>query len=162
MAPAKSFKPDGFTTCTPHLVVRGAAQAIEFYQQAFGAEEICRMDGPGGILMHAEIKIGDAYLMIVDEMPMMQRWVSPQQLNGTTVGLCLYVEDADAAYAKAISAGAIESMKPADAFWGDRYSKVTDPFGHEWEICTHKEDLTPEELGKRAAEFMAGFSAPDA
>ena len=161
MAPATNYKPEGYSSVTPHLVVNGAAKAIEFYKKAFDAEEICRMEGPGGILMHAEIKIGDAPLMIVDEMPMMERWVSPARLKGTTIGLCIYVEDADAAFNKAIEAGATESMKPMDACWGDRYSKVTDPFGHEWEICTHVEDLTPEEINKRAEEFMANCGDPE-
>ncbi|MHC5109944.1 MAG: VOC family protein [Planctomycetota bacterium] len=158
MAPAASPVPEGFTTVTPHLVVKGASDAIEFYKKAFNAEEICRMPGPdGNSVMHAEIKIGNAMLMIVDEMPMMERWVSPARLNGTTVGLCMYVEDADAAFKKAVDAGAEESMKPMDTFWGDRYSKVTDPYGHEWEICTHLEDLSPEEIGKRAQEWMSSM-----
>ena len=152
--------PEGFHTVTPHLVVRDAAKAIEFYKRAFGAEEIMRMPGPGGQgIMHAEIKIGDSCLMIVDEMPQMERWVSPQKLSGTTVALALYVEDADKLFQRAVDAGAKVSMPMMDAFWGDRYGKVTDPFGHEWEICTHKEDLTPEEIGKRATKFFAGMES---
>lgn len=148
--------PEGFHTITPHLVVRGAIDAIEFYKKAFGAEEIMRMPGPDGkTLMHSEIKIGDSVLMVVDEVPMMDHWVSPAKLNGTTVALSIYVKDADAVFQQAIDAGATASMKPMDAFWGDRYSKVTDPFGHEWEICTHKEDLSPEEIGQRAGQFFS-------
>jgi len=158
MAQAKSPIPEGFTNLTPHIVVKGAADAIEFYKQAFGAEEVCRMPGPDGkAVMHAEMKIGNAMFMMCDEMPMMERWVSPSKLNGTTVSMCLYVPDCDAAFDRAVKAGATESMKPADQFWGDRYSKVTDPFGHEWEICTHTEDLTPEEIGKRAEEWLANM-----
>lgn len=148
--------PEGFHTVTPHMVVRNASGAIDFYKKAFGAEEIMRMPAPDGKgIMHAELKIGNSILMIVDEMPQMEQWVSPQKLSGTTVALSIYCEDADALYQRAIDAGAKESMKPMDAFWGDRYSKVTDPFGHKWEICTHKEDLSPEEIGKRAEAFFA-------
>ena len=158
MAAAAKPIPEGFRTVTPHLVVRGASDAIEFYKKAFGAEEIMRMPGPDGkSIMHSEIKIGDSMLMIVDEMPHMEHCVSPQKLNGTSVAIALYVSDADALYQRAIDAGAKGTMPPMDAFWGDRYSKVTDPFGHEWEICTHKEDLTPEEIGKRAQEWMANM-----
>lgn len=155
MAQAKSHIPEGYGSLSAHLVVAGAAEAIEFYKNAFGAEERMRMPGPDGkSVMHAELRIGNTSFMIANEMPQMQRWVSPTRLKGTTVGLCLYTEDCDAAYDRAINAGAKESMKPVDMFWGDRYSKVTDPFGHEWEICTHKEDLSPEEIGLRAAEWM--------
>jgi len=140
-------------------VVRGAFKAIDFYKKAFHAEEVARMTGPDGqSIMHAELKIGDSRIMLVDEMPQMQRWVSPARLNGTTIALCIFVEDCDKLFAQAIAAGASESMKPMDAFWGDRYSKVTDPFGHEWEICTHKEDVSPEECNRRAAEWMKNFS----
>jgi len=154
--------PEGFHTITPHLVVRGANEAIEFYKKAFGAEEIMRMPGPDGrTVMHAEIRIGNSVLMIVDEMPMMDRWVSPDRLNGTTIALSIYTEDADALFQRAVDAGGTETMKPMDAFWGDRYSKVTDPFGHEWEICSHMEDLTPEQIGKRAQEFFSNFGECD-
>ncbi|HUU85967.1 MAG TPA: VOC family protein [Phycisphaerae bacterium] len=154
--------PEGFSTLTPHLIVRGAQKAIEFYKKAFAAEGGSCLTGPDGqTVMHAQLKIGNSMLMIVDEMPMMQHWVSPQQLKGTTVGLCLYVEDCDAVYKRAVEAGATESMKPADAFWGDRYSKVIDPFGHEWEICTHKEDLTPEQIAQRAQACYTGLSEPE-
>lgn len=154
--------PEGFHTITPHLVVRGAGEAIEFYKKAFGAEEIMRMPGPDGkTVMHAEIKIGNSVLMIVDEMPMMERWVSPDRLNGTTIALSIYTEDADALYQRAVDAGGTETMKPMDAFWGDRYSKVTDPFGHEWEICSHMEDLTPEQIGRRAQEFFSQMGECD-
>ncbi len=150
--------PEGFHTVTPHLVVRGAADAIEFYKKAFGAEEIVRLAAPDGkMVMHAEIKIGNSMLMLVDEMPQMERCVSPQQLGGTTFGMTIYTEDTDALYQRALDAGATEWVEPMDAFWGDRYSKLTDPFGHVWEICTHKEDLTPEEVGRRAEQYFANM-----
>ncbi len=148
--------PDGFHTVTPHLVVSDAAKAIEFYGRAFGAEEICRMEGPGGQgIMHAEIKIGDSIIMLCDEFPGMEHLKAPSSLKGTTSTLNIYTEDVDKAHAKAVAAGASVSMPPADMFWGDRYGKVTDPFGHEWSLATHKEDLSPEEIGKRAEAFFA-------
>lgn len=151
--------PDGFRTVTPHMVVRDAEAAIEFYKKAFGAEEIMRMPGPDGKgVMHAEIKIGDSIIMMCGEMPQMERWVSPAKLNGTTMAICLYVPDCDAAFDRAVSAGAKVSMPLTDMFWGDRYGKLTDPFGHEWEIATHKKDLTPEEMGKAAEEAFKHMS----
>jgi uncharacterized glyoxalase superfamily protein PhnB len=149
--------PDGFHTLTPHLVVQGCAAAIEFYKKAFDAEEVCVMPGPGGAIMHAEIKIGDSHIMMADAMPQMQYWLAPVSLKGTTVGLALYVADCDKVWDRAVKAGAQPTMPPMDAFWGDRYSRVTDPFGHVWEICTHKWDLTPEEIGKAAEEFFASM-----
>lgn len=150
--------PEGFHTITPHLMVRDGAKAIEFYKKAFGAEEIMRMPSPDGkSIMHAELRIGDSLFMLGDEMPQMQRWVAPPSLNGTTVGMALYVADADKAFKRAVDAGASVSLPMADMFWGDRYGKVTDPFGHEWAIATHKEDLTPEEIGKRAEAFFANM-----
>lgn len=150
--------PEGFSTITPHMVIRNASDAIEFYKKAFGAEEIMRMPGPdGNSIMHAEIKIGNSMIMIVDERPDMTKVVSPQKLGGSTVGLTIYCEDADALFQRAIDAGATEMMKPMDMFWGDRYSKVVDPFGHVWEVCTHIEDVSPEECGKRAVDFFANM-----
>ncbi len=146
--------PEGFHTITPHLVIRGAAEAIDFYKKAFGAEEIMRMPGPDGkTVMHAEIRIGDSPIMLCDEFP--NRCVAPPSLKGTTVAIALYVPDADKVFQQAVDAGATVTMPMMDAFWGDRYGKVTDPFGHEWEISTHKQDLTPEQIGKGAAEFFA-------
>ncbi len=148
--------PTGFRTVTPHLVVRGAAQAIEFYKRAFDAVEIGRSAGPGGLLMHATIKIGESMVMLVDEFPKMQRWVSPDSLKGnTTVGLHLFVEDADAVYARAVAVGAKVDLPLMDAFWGDRYGRVTDPFGHTWSIATHKHDYTSEEVRKKAEGFFS-------
>ena len=109
------------------------------------------MSDPNGQgVMHSEIRIGNSMLMIVDEMPMMERWISLAKLDGTTVALAIYVKNCDALFQRAVDAGATPTMPPMDAFWGDRYSKVTDPYGHEREICTHKEHLTPEQIGERA------------
>ena len=152
--------PEGFHTVTPHLVVRGAARTIEFYKKAFGGQEISRSPGPGGLLMHAEVRIGDSAVMLCDEFPQMERWVAPDSLKGTTTALHLYVEDADAVFARAIAAGAKVSMPLMDAFWGDRYGRLTDPFGHEWSIATHKHDYTPEEIRKNAEAFFAQLPKP--
>jgi len=141
----------GLRTVTPHLVVRGGAKAIEFYKTAFGAEEICRMAGPDGqSLMHAEIKIGDSLVFLCDEFP---EWgsKSPQLLGGSPVTIHLDVINADAAFEKATKAGATIAMPLQDMFWGDRYGKVIDPFGHQWSIAHHIEDVSPEEMKKRMA-----------
>jgi uncharacterized glyoxalase superfamily protein PhnB len=146
--------PQGMHSITPHLVCAGAAEAIEFYKKAFGAVEGHRLPAPNGKLMHASIRIGDSSLMLVDEMP---EWKSlgPKALGGSPVTIHLYVEDVDAVFAQALAAGAQVAMPVADMFWGDRYGQVTDPFGHRWSIATHVRDLTPEEIGKAAASFMA-------
>jgi len=142
--------PDGFHTLTPHLVVKGASQAIEFYKRAFGAEEIKRLPGPDGkSLIHAELKIGNSRLLLVDEFPEMD-CRGPRSVGGSPVSIHMFVDDADAAFDKALAAGAEVRMPLADQFWGDRYGVLTDPFGHIWSIATHKEDLTPQEIGKRA------------
>ena len=142
--------PDGFHTLTPHLVVKGASQAIEFYKRAFGAEEIKRLPGPDGkSLIHAELKIGNSRLLLVDEFPEMD-CRGPKSVGGSPVSIHMFVDDADAAFDKALAAGAEVRMPLADQFWGDRYGVLTDPFGHIWSIATHKEDLTPQEIGKRA------------
>jgi PhnB protein len=153
--------PEGYHTLTPHLVVKGASQAIEFYKKAFGAEEITRMPGPDGkSVMHAELKIGDSRLFLVDEFPEMGS-LGPQGIGGTPVVIHVYVEDADAVFNQAVAAGAQMRMPLEDAFWGDRYGQITDPFGHRWSLATHKEDLTPEEIGRRAQAAFAGC-APSA
>lgn len=147
--------PEGFHTLTPHLICRDANRALEFYKQAFGAEELARMPGPDGkTVMHAELKIGDSVLMICDEFPDMN-CRSPQAIGGTPVTLHLYVNNADTAYDRAVKAGATAVMPPADMFWGDRFGKVKDPFGHEWSIATHKEEVSPEECVKRAQKFCS-------
>jgi PhnB protein len=140
--------PAGFHTVTPYLVVRGAAKAIDFYKRAFGAEERMRMPGPEGRVMHAEIQIGDSILMLSDEMPDMGS-KSPQTLGGSPGSLFLYVQDVDRAFQRAVDAGAQVKMAVADMFWGDRFGQVVDPFGHEWGLATHKEDLTPQEIARR-------------
>ncbi len=147
--------PEGFHSITPHLIINGADKAIEFYKKAFGAEEICRMPGPDGkSIMHAEMKIGDSLFMIASENP---QWgcKSPKTLQGTPVGIHLYVENVDASFKKAEAAGAQVAMPPMDMFWGDRYAKLIDPFGHEWSIAQHIEDVPPEQMGERAAKAMA-------
>ena len=154
---AKNAKPipEGFRTITPHLIVRGGEKAIEFYKKAFGAELVAKMPMPGGKLGHAEMRIGDSVVMLADEFPEMGAR-SPQSIGGSAVTIHVYVTDADAAYQRAVQAGAKATMPLMDMFWGDRYGKVTDPFGHEWSIATHKEDVTPEECVKRAAAMFGG------
>ncbi len=153
MAAAGKPIPEGYHSITPHMVISDTGKAIEFYKKAFGAEELFRMPGPGGQgVMHAEIKIGDSVVMMCDEMPQAGRWKAPESLNGTSVCLHIYVADVDKAFQRAIDAGATATMPVMDTFWGDRYGKLTDPFGHEWSIATHKLDLTPEEITKGAEE----------
>lgn len=150
--------PDGYHTLTPHLICRNAGQAIDFYKKAFGAEELMRMPGPGGSVMHAEVKIGDSIVMIADENP---QWdcKSPLALQGTPVTLHLYVENVDQAFDRAIKAGAKEKMGVMDMFWGDRYGQVVDPYGHTWSLATHTKDMTPAEIGKAQQEFFASMAA---
>jgi PhnB protein len=148
--------PEGYHTLTPHLVVKGATQAIEFYKNAFGAEEIIRLPGPDGqSIMHAELKIGDSRLFLVEEFPEMDSR-APQSLGGTPVTIHIYVEDADTVFNQAVAAGAQVRMPLEDAFWGDRYGQVTDPFGHRWSLATRKENLTPEEISQRAQAAFSG------
>lgn len=150
MKPASPVPP-GFHTLTPHLVVRDAPRAIEFYRRAFGAEETLRMTTPDGtVVMHAELRIGDSTLMLAEEDPRMDS-ASPLAVGGTSVTLTLYVEDADALFARATGAGASALLPPTDMFWGDRYGQVSDPFGHRWAIATHVRDVTPEEMQRAMA-----------
>jgi uncharacterized glyoxalase superfamily protein PhnB len=137
--------PAGMTAVTPHLVCRDAAAAISFYKQAFGAVERARLPGPDGLLMHAQIDIGGAAVMLVDEFPN-QGAHSPQALNGSPVTLHLYVADVDATVAQAVAAGARITMPVADMFWGDRYGRLEDPFGHQWSVATHIRDVGPQEI----------------
>lgn len=149
--------PDGFHTVAPHLTIKGAGDAIEFYKKAFGAEETARMVAPdGSTVMYAEIRIGDSPVMISDEMPQ-GCCKSPGSVGATTAVIHLYVADCDQAYQQATDAGAEVVMPLMDAFWGDRYGMVKDPFGHCWSIATHKEDLTPEQIGQRAQQFFANM-----
>ncbi len=148
--------PEGHHTVTPQLVIKGAAEAIEFYKKAFNAEEVMRMNGPDGkSVMHGEVKIGDSMVYLADEYPDMG-CVGPQALNGTPVTLHLYVNDVDAAFKQATDAGATVAMPLQDMFWGDRYGIVVDPFGHKWSLATHKEDVSPEECEARAAKQFGG------
>jgi PhnB protein len=153
-SPARKGVPEGFSTVTPHLNVRDAARALDFYKRAFGAVETVRMPGPSGKILHAEIKIGDSHVFLADEMP---EWGSrsPLTIGGTATALCLYVDDADAVFNQAVAAGAQVKMPLADQFWGDRYGKLADPFGHEWAVATHLEDLTPAEMERRREVAMA-------
>jgi PhnB protein len=145
--------PDGYHSVTPYLIVSGAAKALDFYKQAFNAEERMRMPGPGGKIMHAEIQIGDSMIMLSEEFPEMGA-KSPQTIGGSPVGICLYVQNVDAMFKQALAAGAKEERPVKDQFYGDRSGTLRDPFGHQWTIATHKEDLTPEQMEQRATEFM--------
>jgi uncharacterized glyoxalase superfamily protein PhnB len=152
--------PDGFHALTPHLVIQGAARAIDFYKKAFGAQEVARMPGPDGkSIMHAQLMIDGSPLMLVDEAP---QWGarSPTSLKGSPVTIHLYVKDVDATFKKAVESGAKVTMPVQDMFWGDRYGKVTDPFGHDWSIATHKEDVPPQDMERRAREAMAKMCKP--
>lgn len=141
--------PEGYHTATPYLIIKDAGKALEFYKEAFGATELTRLTTPDGTLMHAEFKIGDSPIMLCDECP---EWnaLSPLTIGGTSISIVLYVEDVDAVVNRAVTAGATVVMPVADQFWGDRMGTVTDPFGHKWSIATHVEDVSPEEIGKRA------------
>jgi PhnB protein len=147
--------PEGYHSVTPYIVVDGAARAIEFYKQVFGATELFRMDGPDGKVGHAEIKIGDSHVMLADEHPEMNAR-GPRSFGGSPVSLMLYVEDVDATVARAVEAGATLKRPVADQFYGDRAGGVEDPFGHFWYVATHVEDVPPEELRKRAAAAHQG------
>jgi PhnB protein len=149
--------PKGFHSATPYLVIRGAADALAFYAKAFGARATCVMKMPDGSVMHAEMKIGDSMLMLSEEN---LQWgsKSPTTLGGSATHVMLYVKDVDASIAKAVSAGATIAMPAADQFWGDRYGKITDPFGHVWSVATHLEDMTPKQLQERADEAMKQMS----
>lgn len=147
--------PEGFNTISPHIIVKGATDAIEFYKKAFGAEEVCLLNGPGGSVMHAQVKIGDSIVMIADEWPGCEGGPkAPSTLGGTAVVMHLYVEDADAAFQRAVDAGATPTMPLMDTFWGDRYGMVQDPFGHGWSIATKLKDLSVEEIEAGSKEFL--------
>jgi PhnB protein len=146
--------PEGFHTATPTLIVRNAAEAIEFYKSVFDAEERMRMPSPDGKIMHAELKIGDSIIFLSDEFPNMGG-KSPQTLGGHSGGVYLYVPDVDDVFQRALDAGAKTAMPVSDMFWGDRYGTLIDPFGHSWGVSTHVEDVSEEEMGKRAEAFYA-------
>jgi peroxiredoxin Q/BCP len=146
--------PEGYHSVTPYLIIKGAGDAIEFYKKAFGATELFRMEHAGKV-GHAEIKIGDSPVMLADEFPGMG-FVSPKTLGGTPVSLMIYVDDVDAIFKRAIAVGGKELKPLQDQFYGDRSGTLTDPFGHVWTVATHKEDVTPEEMDKRAAAAHGG------
>ena len=145
--------PEGYHSVTPYLYVKGAAAALEFWKTALGAVETVRMAGPDGSIMHGEMKIGDSLLMFAEEN---DAWgnKSPTTLGGPSGGFCIYLENVDEAFARAVEAGATVKMPVADQFYGDRSGTVVDPFGHVWTLATHTEDLTPEQMEQRMADFM--------
>ncbi len=147
--------PEGYHTATPYLIIKDAAKAIEFYKKAFGAKEMMRMSQPDGRIGHAEIKIGDSPIMLADEFPEMGAR-SPQSLGGSPVSILLYVADVDAFAKQAVTAGAKVVRPIKDQFYGDRSGSFEDPFGHQWHIATHVEDVAPEEMHKRAAAAGRG------
>jgi PhnB protein len=142
--------PAGYHSVTPYLSIKGAAKAIDYYKEVFGATELFRMAGPDGKIGHAEIKIGNSPIMLADEYPEME-FVSPQTLGGSPVGLMIYVDDVDTMFKQAIKAGGKEIKPLQDQFYGDRSGTLRDPFGHVWTVATHIEDVAPEELKRRAA-----------
>ena len=149
--------PEGMKGVIPHLTVRDCARAIDWYKQVFGAQELGRHAMPDGKIMHASLLIGGGPLMLNDEFKEMGA-AAPQSLSGSSVCMMVYVDDVDAVYQRAVDGGAKTKMPVADQFWGDRYGVLTDPFGHVWEIATHKEDLTSEEMDRRGREAMAQMS----
>jgi PhnB protein len=145
--------PAGLDRVIPHLVIKGVGEALKFYEKAFGAKETVRMAGPDGkSIAHAEFKIGASVFFVAEECPGVHE--SPITRGGTSVTLSLYVEDVDKAFKQALNAGAKEIMPPTDMFWGDRYCKFVDPFGHAWALATHLEDLSPQEMARRGQEAM--------
>jgi PhnB protein len=149
--------PDGYPVVTPYLSVRGAADAIDFYTKIFGATERMRMPGPDGRIGHAELQIRDSVVMLSDEFPDMGV-VSPQSLGGTPVTLSVYVDDVDSVIDRAVAAGATLERPIEERFYGDRSGQIVDPWGHRWSIATHVEDVPPDEMQRRAAEFMESES----
>jgi PhnB protein len=152
MAKAAKAVPDGFHTVTPQLALDNAAQSIDWYKKALGAEEIYRSAGPDGKIMHAELKFGDSRILMNDVMGPGGK--GPKAQGGSPASLWLYVDNSDAVFTRAVSAGAQVQMPMADQFWGDRAGCLTDPAGYTWWIATHKEDLARDEMEKRAAEFF--------
>lgn len=146
--------PEGYHTLTPYLTVRDAVRAIEFYKNAFGAVEKGVMKGPDGKVMHAELRIGDSLFMLADEFPQFGS-MSPPSAGAAGMGLHIYSEDVDSAFDRAVKAGATPEMPVTDMFWGDRYGKLVDPFGHKWSIATHKKDMTMDEMEAAQEEFMS-------
>ena len=150
--------PEGYNTLTPYMTCRNAARAIEFYKQAFGAVVKAVMNSPDGKVMHAELRIGDSNIMLADEFPEFGS-LSPQTIGGSGMGLHIYTEDVDSAFDRAVKAGAAVEMPVSDMFWGDRYGKLTDPFGHKWSIASHKRDMTGEEMAAEMKKMPMPKSA---
>jgi len=150
MAPAVKPIPEGYRSITPYLIIKGAARAIEFYKQAFGAIEIMRFPGPNDTIGHAELRIGDSVIMLADEAPNGQ-YRSPDALGGSPVSLMIYIENVDDVFARAVSLGAKQSRAVEDQFYGDRSGNLVDPFGHVWTVATHVEDVSHEEMERRMA-----------
>lgn len=146
--------PQGFSSVTPHLVIKNCAKAIDFYKKALSAQEIYRSLMPDGRVMHAMIQIGNSFVMMADEFPEMGA-KGPDTIGGTSTSLHIYTEDADKLFNQAVSAGSIVIMQLDDTFWGDRYGQIQDPFGHRWAIATHRKDVSPEEMEKAAKEMFA-------
>lgn len=146
--------PEGYHTLTPYLTIRDAARAIEFYKEAFGAIERGAMKGPDGKVVHAELMIGDSIVMLGEENPQFGA-LSPQAIGGSGMGLHIYLDGVDAAFDRAVKAGAEVEMPVADQFWGDRYGKLRDPFGHKWSIGTHVKDMSMDEMKQAMDEAMA-------
>ncbi len=145
--------PDGYHSVTPYLIVKGAAAAIDFYKRAFGAVEQMRMQAPGGRIGHAELRIGDSVIMLADEHPEMGHH-SPQSLGGAAVSLLIYIDGVDEVFKRAVANGAKELQPVKDQFYGDRSGTLRDPFGHQWTLATHIEDIPPDEMRRRAEKFM--------
>jgi PhnB protein len=162
-APARAKKapkkvspiPTGYRTVTPYLTVNDGPNAMEFYKKAFGAREVMRMPAPGGKLGHAEFRIGDSIVMLSDEFPGVSSQKAPTSLGGTTGSLMLYVPNVDAAFKRAVDVGCKSLMAPTDMFWGDRFGKLEDPYGNQWGLATHKEDVPPKQMAERAKAAMA-------
>ena len=152
-----SAVPAGYHAVTPYLTVNDGAGALEFYKRALGAREVMRMAAPGGKIGHAEIRIGGSVVMLSDEFPGTST-KAPTSLGGTTGSIMLYVPDVDAAFKKAIDAGCKSIMAPADMFWGDRFGKLEDPYGNQWGMATHKEDVPPKQMAERAKAAMAAMA----
>ena len=150
--------PEGYHTLSPYLAVDNAAEAIDWYKRAFGAQETVRMLGPDGKIGHAELKIGDSHLMLSDPFPQAST-KPPKELGGTSTSIFIYVEDVDATFKQAVDAGATVTMPLDDMFWGDRFGSVTDPYGHSWSMATNVEDVPPEEMEERGRAAMAAMSA---
>ena len=150
--------PEGYHSVTPYLIIDGAADAIRFYEKAFGATEVVRMPA-GDRIMHAEVKIGDSHVMLSDEMPDMGH-LGPKSRGGPTASLLIYLEDVDNAFRRALDAGASEDRPVEDQFWGDRMGTLTDPFGHQWSLATHVRDVPPDEMQRHMTEAMETRKEP--